>query len=481
MNGKAAAPAFTLRGGEVIDGTGAPRRAADVRIRGGRIDAVLKPGGPSSGQVIDVSGCIVCPGFIDSHAHDDQLVLEPAVPQPKLAQGVSTVVTGNCGISLAPLVTDAPPPPLDILGRDVFRFERFADYLAELDRVLPGVNVVPLVGHTSLRVRHVAELDRTATAAEAARMRAEVVAALDAGAFGMSTGVYYPPARGATIDELHTVCGALKGRDAVLAMHIRDEGDQVVSAVEEALAVGSGCEARLVLSHHKVTGTANRGRSATTLGMIERAAASQNVCLDCYPYEASSTMLEPVKAARTGHVLITWSAAMPEMSGRTLQSIATQWGVSLEAAATRLLPGGAIYFSMAQEDVDRILGHPLTMIGSDGLPHDQRPHPRLWGSFPRVLGHYARDRKLFPLEAAVHKMTGLPASRFGLRDRGQVRAGLAADLVVFDPARVRDAATYEDPLAAPDGIEWVFVNGRMALHRSEVLNAHAGRRLRARA
>jgi len=466
-----------LRGGDIIDGTGAPRFAGDVVIAGDRISGVLPPGQGRAARVMDIAGRVVCPGFIDSHSHDDLQVLERAIPHPKLSQGVCTVVTGNCGISLAPSASENPPPPLDILGQSAFKFDRFADYLSAIDKARPSVNVVPLVGHTSIRIRHVADLSRSATAAEAAAMRCEVTEGLDAGAFGLSTGVYYPPASAATTAELLDVCAALKRRDAMLAMHLRDEADNVTEALHEALDVGARSEARLVISHHKVMGRQNHGRTAETLQILDQAARIQEVCVDCYPYEASSTMLDARKAARAGNVLITWSGTSPDMSGRTLRSVAREWGVGLEEAALRLMPGGAIYFSMSREDVDRVLQHPATMIGSDGLPHDRMPHPRLWGTFPRVLGHYSRERKLFPLEVAVHKMTGLPASRFGLKSRGELKAGNAADLVVFDPERVLDASTYENPTVPAVGIDWVFVNGRIVMKQGSPLDAHAGRRL----
>ncbi|MES2973922.1 MAG: D-aminoacylase [Pseudomonadota bacterium] len=468
---------LVLRGGEVIDGSGAARFAADVIVGGDSILAVVAPGKASADRTLDVSGRIVCPGFVDSHSHDDQRVLERTVPHAKLSQGVCTVVTGNCGISIAPLNTSNPPAPLDMLGRDVFRFSRFADYLAALDKARPAVNVVPLVGHISIRVKHVHDLEQPACAAGIEAMYREVAEAMDAGAFGLSTGVYYPPARAADTAELHGVCAALGGRDAVLAMHIRDEGDLVSDALREALAVGAHSGARLVISHHKVMGPANHGRTRETLGMVDDARLRQNVCLDCYPYEASSTMLDAAKAARIRNVLITWSSPHPEFSGRTLKSVAEHWGVGLQEAAGRLMPGGAIYFSMSQEDVDRVMAHPATMIGSDGLPHDQMPHPRLWGTFPRVLGHYSRERKLFPLETAVHKMTGLPAHHFGIRGRGLLKAGNFADLVVFDPARVRDGSSYQNPTAPAIGIDAVLVNGQIAVWKGDVVESHAGRRL----
>ncbi len=469
---------WIIRGAELIDGSGRPRFAADVGIVQDRIAAILEPGEGQGHRVVPAEGLVLCPGFIDTHAHDDLLALRPTQPHPKLAQGVCSVVIGNCGISLAPLQLDLPPEPLGLVAQGAPRFARFADYLAALDDARPGVNVVPLIGHTSLRVAHVADLARSATAHEVAAMQAAVAEALDAGAFGLSTGVYYPPARAADTAELLGVCSALRGRDAMLAMHLRDEGDHIEAAVQEALQIGAASQARLVLSHHKVVLPQNHGKTRHTLRAVDAAAAGQSVCLDCYPYEASSTMLDAERAARVQDVLVTWSAPHPACSGRSLRSIAADWGCSLHEAARRLLPGGAIYFTMAAEDVERVLQHPLTMIGSDGLPHDRHPHPRLWGSFPRVLGHYSRDRGLLPLEAAVHKMTGLPAQRFGLHDRGLLAAGRVADLVLFDPAAVRDNASYAEPTAPPSGIEAVWVGGELALQRGEYLNVRAGRRLR---
>ncbi|MGE3349079.1 MAG: amidohydrolase family protein [Ramlibacter sp.] len=468
---------LVLQGGEVIDGSGGPRRAADVLVTGGLISGVVPPGTGRARDSLDATGKIVCPGFIDAHSHDDQLVLAPTGPHPKLTQGVCTVVTGNCGISLAPLVHACPPAPLDLLGADAYRFHSFADYLGALDQAGPQVNVVPLVGHTTLRVRHVKALQASALPHEIEAMREDLAQAMDAGAFGLSTGVYYPPAGAATTSELIGVASALKGRGAILATHLRDEGDRIDEALREAIEVASDCGAMLVLSHHKVVGQRNHGRTQDTLRTIEQAQESMQICLDCYPYEASSTMLSPKKAAQTPEVLITWSQTHPEYGGFRLADVAARWSVTAEVAAQRLMPGGAIYFSMAEEDVQRVLRHPLTMIGSDGLPHDSKPHPRLWGTFPRVLGHYSRDLKLMPLEAAVHKMTGLPASRFGLAGRGLVRQGHAADLVMFDPATVSDRATYANPTQVATGIDAVLVNGSLALWRGEATRARAGQRL----
>lgn len=465
--------------GELIDGSGAPRRRADVGVADGRVVAIGTLGGTAARRRVDARGQVVAPGFIDSHTHDDALVLQHPARHPKLLQGVTTVITGNCGISLAPLVHPAPPAPLDILPGP-WTMPCFADYVQAVQAARPALNAALLVGHTTLRVGAMTDLSRAARSDEIARMRTALHEALEAGAIGLSTGVFYPPARAATTEELIAVGQPLAGGRGMVTMHIRDEAADIDTALREALAVGRALDAPLVLSHHKLMGTAQHGGSARTLALIEAAAAAQSVCLDCYPYTASSTMLLPERVATSRDVMITWSRAEPAAAGRSLRTMAAERGIDATELARQLLPGGAIYFAMSDEDVERILAHPLAMVGSDGLPGEGPQHPRLWGTFPRVLGHYARERGLFSLEQAVHKMTGLTARRFGLAGRGVLQPGAAADITVFDPATVADRASYAEPQAAPVGITTVLVNGQVVVEQGEVVQHHAGQLLRRR-
>jgi N-acyl-D-amino-acid deacylase len=459
--------------GEVIDGSGSARFLADVGVTAGHIVAIGDLRGASSHRRLNAEGCIVAPGFIDSHTHDDQLLLQHPVRHPKLLQGVTTVITGNCGISLAPLVTRDAPAPLDILHAD-FIYASFSQYVQAVQAARPAINAALLVGHTSLRVGAVADLQRSANAHEISAMQAALTEALQAGAIGLSTGVFYPPARAATTQELIDVAAPLANGLGIVTMHLRDEGARIDDALREALAVGRTLNSPLVLSHHKLIGTANHGRSKITLDMIDTAAATQAVCLDCYPYTASSTMLLPERVTQSADVQITWSTTQPESAGRLLRDMAVEQGLDPVQLAQRLMPAGAIYFAMSDDDVDRILSHPLTMIGSDGLPAPGTQHPRLWGSFPRVLGHYVRQRQLLTLEQAVHKMTGLPARRFGLAGRGLLQPGSCADITVFDPLTIADRATYQTPTAEPLGIHWVLVNGQVAIERGHSVALHAG-------
>ncbi|MET4699960.1 N-acyl-D-amino-acid deacylase [Constrictibacter sp. MBR-5] len=470
---------IVIRGGTIVDGTGTPGRPGDVAISGDRIVAVGDVGPGRAELEIDATGRTVSPGFIDAHTHDDRLLLSDPDMSAKVSQGVTTVVVGNCGVSLAPFVpTGRPPPPLDLLGVEWFRFPTFGAYLDELDAKPAAANGVFLIGHQTLRVREMADLDRTATDDEIARMRGHVTEALQAGATGFSTGLFYPPARAASTDEVVAIAEALQPFGGLYATHMRDEGAGLEQSVEETLEIGRRAEVPVVISHHKASGLPNHGKVEKTLLRIAEAAKSQRVSLDVYPYSASSTVLLPGRLNDATRVIVTWSEKMPEVAGRDLDDIAAEHGVDKFEMASRLVPAGAIYFTMSEDDVQRVLRFAGAMIGSDGLPHDPRPHPRLWGTFPRVLGHYSRDLGLMPLEEAVRRMTGLTAAKFGIKDRGVLRVGAFADVTVFDPATVIDAATFEDPIRPSPGIDIVLVNGQPVWRDGVSTGVRSGRALR---
>jgi N-acyl-D-amino-acid deacylase len=470
-----------IAGGQVVNGSGAARIRADVAIADGRIAAVGDLSGwTASAERIDAGGLIVAPGFIDVHTHDDRLLLAHPEMAPKVSQGVTTVVVGNCGISLSPLAPAGdPPPPLNLLGgRDDFRFPSFAAYAAALDAAPAAVNAVALVGHSTLRAAVMDDLGRAATPEESVRMGALLDEGLAAGCAGLSAGLAYPTAKAAPTAEVAALASRLPA-GGVFTLHMRDEAAGVVASVEEAIAIGRQSGIPVVISHHKCCGRSNWGLSRKTLDLIASARADGlRVDLDTYPYTASSTVLLKDFAARAERVLIAWSEPYPEMTGRDLADIAAGWGVAVDAAIDRLLPAGAIYFQMDEEDLRRIIAFERTMIGSDGLPHDVRPHPRLWGTFPRVLGHYARDCRLFTLEEAVFRMTGNAARVFGLGDRGRIAAGAAADIVLFDEETVLDRATYEKPLEPAAGIRRVLVNGETVWRDGAATGKRPGRLLR---
>ena len=473
-----------LRGGTIIDGTGRARYRADVAIAGERI-AEIGPGlaKAAGAREIDVSGKVVAPGFIDVHTHDDRALLASPDMSAKASQGVTTVVTGNCGVSLAPLALDrVPPPPLDLIGDAAdYAYPRFADYLAALDRSPAALNAACLVGHSTLRVGTMPELHRAARPDEIAMMGERLQEALDAGAIGLSTGLYYAPAFHAPPSEIEALAARLHPAGALYTTHMRDEAEHVIDSLEESFGVGRAAGVPVVVSHHKTTGVANFGRTAETLPKIAATMAGQEIGLDAYPYIASSTVLRRERIEDALKVLITWSKAAPEQAGRPLDEIARDWGVDIDTAVTRLQPAGAIYWMMDEADVRRVLAFEPTMIGSDGLPHDVHPHPRLWGTFPRVLGHYCREIGLFSLEAAVRKMTGLSAARFGLTGRGIIAAGAYADLCVFDADGVIDRASFAEPTLPAAGIDHVFVNGRPVWFEGKPTGERPGKALRRQA
>ncbi len=371
-----------------------------------------------------------------------------------------------------------PIPPLDLLGDESWWiFGSFGEYAERLRRDPAPVKTVALIGHMSLRVETMGgDTQRAATDKEAEQMRRRLAEALREGASGFSTGLYYLPNIHAPTDEVIAVARALRETGGLYVTHMRDEADQVLESIEETLQIGCGTDAPVVISHHKCAMPENYGRSVETLPRIETAARKQKVAFDVYPYAAGSTVLMPERLRPDVPVQITWSVPYPEMAGRLLEDVAAEWKMTGRQAAEELLPAGAIFFQMDEADVRRIMAHELAMIGADGLPHDAYPHPRLWGTFPRVLGYYARELGLFSLEQAVRKMSGRTAEVFGLKDRGVIREGAYADLVLFDLRTVRDAATFEAPTRPAEGIEEVWVNGQSAFVRGAgATAARAGR------
>jgi N-acyl-D-amino-acid deacylase len=468
---------LVLRGGQVIDGTGAAAVAADVAIAGDRIAAIGQLPAGSGGTEIDVAGLAVAPGFIDVHTHDDGALLVQPDMAPKVSQGVTTVIAGNCGVSLAPMLPGRDTP-LPLFPAEHSPFRRFGDYVAALDAAPAATNAALLVGHSTLRACAMDRLDRPASEREIEAMRERLAEALEAGAIGLSSGLWYAPAAAAPPAELQSLARTLQPAGAIYTTHMRDEGAHVLESLDESFAVGRAADVPVVISHHKVAGRQNFGLTQRTLPKIEAAMAAQPLGLDAYPYVASSTVLRADYIAFSLKILVAWSKPCPEAAGRELADLAREWGIRQEEACTRLQPGGAIYFTMDEADVRRVLAFEHTMIGSDGLPHDAHPHPRLWGTFARVLGHYCREERLFPLEEAVRRMTGLPAQRFGLTGRGRLAPGAYADITVFDPATIIDRATFADPTTPAAGILLVLVNGQPVWRDGAATGARPGRALR---
>lgn len=514
-----------VRGGTVIDGTGAERVRADVAVRDGRIAAIGTDLATGGARVIEATGLVVSPGFIDIHSHSDESVLVSSALESAVHQGVTLVVAGNCGGSSAPVLGLAA----EELEREIARLglERtwtsFGEYAAAVERSGSSINFCSFVGHGTLRMGVMGAAARPPSAGELATMRAVLAAALADGAIGMSTGLIYPPSAYGTTDEIAALCEVVRERGGLYASHVRNEGDRLLEAVEENLEIGRRSGVRVQLSHHKASGQRNWGRVRESTALIERARAEGvDVIADQYPYTASSTGLavtipnwvheggslalcerlrDPAVRSRirdeyveTGRawdrIVIARARHRPEWAGRTVAALAAEAAQDpLEWTCDALIAhDGAIdivHHSMSEDDVRFVMAKEWVSIGSDsranapyGPLSSGKPHPRSYGTFPRVLGRYARDEGVLALEDAVRKMTSLTAERLRLRERGIVREGWWADLVVFDADRIIDTATYDDPHRYPVGIEHVIVNGELALEAGETTAGRHGRFLR---
>ena len=481
-----------IRGGIVVDGTGARAFQADVAVRGDRIAAVGAIQG-SAKRVIDAPGLAVAPGFIDVHAHDDAAVIATPAMDFKVMQGVTTDIVGNCGMGVAP-VGEAfegffNAGLANVLGPvPELRWRTFGEYMEAVEEARPALNVACLVPHGVIRFGVLQIERRPPEPPELEAMQKRVAEAMAAGALGLSTGLIYLPGAFAERGELVELARVPAQQGGLYVSHVRDEGDRLLEAVAEAVNIGREAGLPVQISHHKAAGQANWGKTERSLRFIEQSRQEGvDVAFDVYPYTAASTVLGAMArspaAGDPEAVMVASVREKREYEGKTIAEIATMLGLPPGKALERVLAeepdAVGIFFMMDEADVRRVMQHPLCMIGSDGIPSPTgKPHPRLYGTFPRVLGRYVREEGLLTLEEAVHKMSGLPARRFGLRERGELRDGWFADLVVFDLDRVADRATYQEPRQYPGGIEYVIVNGEVAAEAGQQKAVRAGRVLR---
>ena len=517
---------YLIINGNVLDGSGSAAEELNVGIHGDRI-AYVGADTPAARHIIDAANRIVSSGFIDTHAHSEFTIFADGRAQGKLAQGVTTEINGNCGLSAAPLSGEAKERrEADQKEYGIAeRWTNFSEYFDKLNSRGLGLNYATLCGHGNIRASVIGYREGESSASELAEMKRLLLNAIDSGAKGLSTGLIYPPGVYSSTEEIIELTDAAVKRfpSAIYATHLRSEGEGLIESIEEALRIGRESSAAVHISHIKTSGEENWDKIGRTLALIDEArAAGMRVTCDRYPYVASSTDLDVVipawvyaggvqeelrrlRDASTREKIVSglkeredkyWSdiyisaVTRPEnrwMEGENILDIAARLGshpadAVIDITIKEEARAGAIFFSMCEENLRRFLSLPYVMIGSDssvksfsGVTCSGKPHPRGFGSFPRFIGKYVRDEGVVRLPEAIRKLTSLPASVFGLRERGLVKRGYYADLVVFDYDTISDRAAFKDPFQPPEGIHHVFVNGEPAFSEGDFSKKLSGR------
>jgi N-acyl-D-amino-acid deacylase len=520
-----------IENGRIIDGASNPWFKADIGVKDGRIAAVCDLKGREGKRRIDARGLTVCPGFIDIHCHSDALLFVEPKEKGKILQGVTTETIGNCGMSPMPVVERN----LELLKKYVssifarieleWNWRGVGEFLVAVERRRTITNIAALVGHGTVRIAAMGFENRDPDARELQDMKTMVAESLDEGAFGMSSGLIYPPGLFSRTPEMIELCKVAAGRGGIYTTHMRGETDMVIDSVRESILVGEHSGAAVEISHHKTAGRDNWGKSVESLGLIDQARQrGVDVTCDVYPYIAASTILGAllppwvheggvekllerlrvagnrrriademasglpgwenyVKASGWENIIIASCGRNEDCEGKSIADIAASRGISpADAVCDLMIEEKAdvlmVIFMMCEDDVARIMQHPAVMIASDAIPSAGKPHPRYFGTFPRVLAKYVREDKVLSLPEAVRKMTSMPAQRLGIRDRGLLKEGMWADITIFDPDSVEDKATYMNPQQHAAGIEYVMVNGQIAVEGGKYTGALAGKVLR---
>jgi N-acyl-D-amino-acid deacylase len=482
---------YLLKNATIYDGTGSNPFNGNVLIDDGKIVEVGNIDDVDA-EIIDINGKALAPGFIDMHSHDDVAMFVYPDMDFKLMQGVTTNVNGNCGSGVI------PHSAADIVNwypnlEGIPEWSSYGEYSELVNKSKTSVHSAFLVGHGPIRKATTGNEERMPTKSEFDTMKAWIKEGMEEGAVGMSTGLIYEPGRYSNTEELIELTKTISPYNGVYFSHMRNEAGNLIQSVEETIKIGEEAGCSIEISHHKVSGQENWGKSVESLNTIDEARSrGLNVHSDQYPYNAGSTSLFALvqnnafttgdggMGSQTGDkVTIAGSNVDPSLVGKTLGDLCDEFDLPEQEAAQKILktdPGIFIVTEgMVEDDIARILAHPTTMIGSDGVPLPGNPHPRLYGCFPRVLGKYSREDGVISMEEAIHKMTGLSAEKANLNDRGLIKPGLNADIVIFDEDTIIDKATYDNPRVYPEGIIHVFVDGELSVKNGKQTEVRAGK------
>jgi N-acyl-D-amino-acid deacylase len=530
-----------FRGAKIVDGAGGPWYRGDVGVLDGRIVAVTgrKFSEESAHEVVDAGGRVLSPGFIDIHTHSDGAIFRDPVMLSKLAQGVTTQVGGQCGVSLAPVNEKYLPSLKSYLGFILagtnlsWNWRTFDDWLKEAAELPLALNLAACVGHGTVRVAVMGFEDRKATEREIEQMKGHVSEAMSAGCFGMTSGLIYPPGVYTPKEELWELASVLAETGGLYLTHMRNESGGLLDSVAETIELGRRTGVPVQISHHKALGRDNWGLVKRSIAMVDEARSEGiDVTIDQYPYDYCSTSIraclppwaqadgveaigkrlaDPAARAKIAReieasldlakpcdwesmmrhsggakgTLVVYCPKTPQWEGKTLDEIASIMNVNPVEAAFDIIAKNdgndlACYAAIGEDDIETVLTHPVTMVGSDSIPAAEgaKAHPRSFGTHPRILARYAREKGVLSLETAVRKMTGMPAARLGLQRKGLIHEGMDADLLVFDPETIRDEATYENPTRLASGIDSVYVAGRKTMEKGVYTGTAAGKVLR---
>ncbi len=525
---------LVIKGGEIYEGNMKESYVADIGIKKDRIVKIGNIGNSQTKRIIYAINKIVCPGFIDVHAHDDIQILQDRVLEPKLRQGITTVVNGNCGMSFYPLIKETKDLLFDYVSK-LFSIEgikinwsNYEEYCKEVEKHGIGLNIVNLIGHGSLRIATMGFEQREPTSFEMNKMKELLMQSIEQGIFGLSSGLIYPPGAYAKKDELISLCKLIAQNHLIYSTHIRNESDKIFDCIEENIDIARETGASINISHLKISGKKNWGNSKKVIDFIQRARRSGlKITADQYPYEGGNTLLttllpqwtlsgglnDLVNKLRTNNDIkekiiydikngieywdnlinaVGWENIVinsvntrqnEHLVGKTLKEISNEWKIDCFDTLFKILieeegKVSILVFQSCQEDIETIFKSEFVMIGTDGIFLKGKPHPRLYGTYPKVIESFVKEKAYLPLKEAIRKMTFLPSKTFGLPYRGQIMEGNYADLVIIDFNNIKSLATYSLPTQFPKGIETVIINGKVVLNENKIENNNAGKILK---